>query len=299
MSTIAQLCSDLKSAFDNRDVQHLSFLTSEYSSTSREKISRCYETTYKASIVDLLKKTFEEEDQATIKLLTSMWENRHELRASLLSVSTPTRDTLIDTVMLCSYEDWNAVTEVFNRQYGRILQLDLKGVEPWEQLLLAWTKYQREPMEDGPEQASSKLHDTLHSTDGTTDHKKIVHFFSHVTPDEYPAIATHYCHTYGASIDQDISRLYSDNDLEVFTAAHFALHGLPVLAAFILHRCCAKDGDSTRICHITALMVDQCLAAKYAYRLYGDLGADLARTFPAPLAGLLRTLWRVPPELSI
>lgn len=108
-----------------------------------------------------------------------------------------------------------------------------------------------------------------------TDGNALAQFFASTTPDEYTQIADKFCEEYNLSIDQALVRPLKENedDLEAYAAAHFALHGLPVLAAQLINKACRpKNGNERSICRITTLMVDQCLAAKYAYKLYGDMG---------------------------
>lgn len=297
-STVAQICSDLKAAVDKKDELRIAFIASEYSSPSRLKIAQSYEATYKTPITEAIKKALK--GGVAEDLLTNMWISRHEHRAELVNKAiggSCDEEAIRELVFLCNPEDWHETASVYNQKYQKIMQdavtKAIGGKGHWAKLVEGWMEHKREDR-GSIENDVKYLKELIDAPE--TDGDALARFFSSTTPDEYTQIADKFCEDYNLSVDQALVRPLkeNENDLEAYAAAHFALHGLPVLAAQLINKACRpKNGNEKSISRITTLIVDQCLAAKYAYKLYGDMGADLSRCFDDRMAPILRTLWRV------
>lgn len=297
-STVAQICSDIKTAIDKKDELRVAFIASEYSSPSRLKIAQSYEATYKTPITEAIKKSIK--GGSVEDLLVNMWVSRHEHRAELINKAisgSNDEEAIRELVFLCNPEDWHETASIYNQKYQKIMQdaitKAIGNKSHWAKLVTGWMEHKREGRGsvDNDVKYLKELIDAP-----VTDGDALARFFSSTTPDEYTQIADKFCEEYNLSIDQALVRPLkeNENDLDAYAAAHFVLHGLPVLAAQLINKACRpKNGNERSICRITTLVVDQCLAAKYAYKLYGDMGADLSRCFDDRMAPILRTLWRV------
>ncbi|TNJ30460.1 Alpha-2 giardin [Giardia muris] len=294
MPKLSAIAADLKKAIDDKDEVQIAFIASEYSADSRQRIAQAYRETYGKEACDDVKKALKggsEED-----LLMDLWRDRHVVRAEIIKDALKGKNdimALFDTVILCTPEDWHETCREYTQKQGKTLiddfVSDVGTKDPMGRLFAKWMEHKRESRGRGADEEAQLLKKAFDDKD--VDY--LVDFFATIPHTEYKDIATAFKAASGQSIDQALAKLFVKNDYYTFYCCHFALLGLHKLAAYLINCAVSDKGDEKRMRRITGLMVDQCLAAKYAYKAFGDMGADFSRVFDKRMAPILRTLWRV------
>ncbi|TNJ29111.1 Alpha-1 giardin [Giardia muris] len=294
MTKVTDVAAELRSAIEKKDEVQIAFVASEYSADSRQRIAQAYREAYGREACDDIKKALKggsEED-----LLMDLWRDRHVVRAEIIREALRGRNDVMaffDTIILCGPEDWHETCREYSRMYKKPLiddfMDDVGRKETWALLMEKWMACSRYSRPGTPESEAMHLDNAISSRD----HNYLVEFFGTIPPAEYRPIAEAFRAKAGKSIEQAFATIYTKNDYYTFYCCHFALLGLHRLAAYLINCAVSDKGDEKRMRRITGLMVDQCLGAKHAYKIYGDMGSDIMNAFDKRMAPILRTLWRV------
>lgn len=294
MPKLSQIVADMKQAIDAKDEAQIAFIASEYSADARQRIAQGYRDQYGKELPDDIKKALKGGSEES--LLMDLFSDRHEVRAQHIRDALSGRNdhmAFFDTVILCTPEDWHETVAAYTRMFKKPLVEDfMKDVgrkEDWCLLMEKWMAHERVSRPGSPEDEAQRL-------DQAFDQKNtayLIDFFGTVPSAEYRPIAEAFKAQNGKSIEQAIATIYTKTDYYTFYCAHFALLGMHRLAAYLINCACNDKGDEKRMRRITGMMVDKCLGAKHAYKIYGDMGTDIERCFDKRMAPILRTLWRV------
>ena len=294
MPKLSQIVADIKQAIDAKDEGQIAFIASEYSADARQRVAQGYKDQYNKELPDDIKKALKGGPEES--LLMDLFSDRHEVRAQHIRDALSGRNdhmAFFDTVILCTPEDWHETAAAYTRMFKKPLVEDfMKDVgrkENWCLFMEKWMAHERTSREGSPEEEAEKLNKAFNESD----HDYISSFMAGVPPEEYKPINTSFKAIAGKGIDQAFAVLYTGPDYYSLYCAHFALLGMHKLAAYLINCACNDKGDEKRMRRITGLMVDKCLAAKYAYKTYGSMKADVERAFDKRMAPILCTLWRL------